>query len=143
MRRTVVILTWLSALLASTVPTAQASPGPPEPPPAAPVPGLPDNVPPAALRPEPSLPVPAGWPFPDAFPRTSGSLRLVDGALEWSDFLYADHGASGLLVAQPLVPLAPTYGTYVYPDGAAAGTAGPDARAVVRVASGTHKVALR
>ena len=57
--------------------------------------GLPSGIPPAATRAEPVLPVPAGWPFPDRFPRTSGTSRLAGGAVEWTDFLYDDHGAIG------------------------------------------------
>ena len=85
------------------------------PPPAPTLPaGMPDGVPPAALKPEPALPVPAGWPFPDAFPRTSGSVRLAGGALEWSDFLYDDHGAKGEPVDFPVAGLAASAGTYTY-----------------------------
>ena len=58
-------------------------------------PACPPGVPPAATRAEPVLPVPAGWPFPDRFPRTSGTSRLAGGAVEWTDFLYDDHGAIG------------------------------------------------
>ncbi|MFA5788110.1 MAG: hypothetical protein WDA71_14200, partial [Actinomycetota bacterium] len=81
--------------------------------------GLPDGVPPAALRPEPSLPVPRGWPFPEAFPRTSGTGRLEGGAVFWSDFIYDDHGAKGLMVGSPVTFLAVPEGTYEYPDGPA------------------------
>ena len=81
--------------------------------------GLPDGVPPAALRAEPALPVPHGWPFADAFPRTSGTGRLVPGAFEWSDFLYDDHGAKGHQVAASVTSLAAPAGTYVYPSGPA------------------------
>src|SRR5207244_2722726 len=81
--------------------------------------GMPDGVPPAALKPEPALPVPAGWPFPDAFPRTSGTVRLAGGALEWSDFLYDDHGAKGEPVDFPAAGLAPSVGTYTYASDAA------------------------
>ncbi|MFC7405717.1 alpha/beta hydrolase-fold protein [Georgenia alba] len=55
--------------------------------------GLPDGVPPAALAAEPALPEPDGWPFSEDFPRTSGTHRLDDGALLWSDWLYDDTGA--------------------------------------------------
>ncbi|MCU1430167.1 MAG: hypothetical protein JWL83_4167, partial [Actinomycetia bacterium] len=87
---------------------------------AAPVPGgIPDGVPPAALRSEPSLPVPAGWGLPDRFPRTSGTGRYAQGAFEWTDFLYDDHGALGATVAPPITGLAPSRGTYAYSAGAA------------------------
>src|SRR6478609_6729402 len=81
--------------------------------------GLPSGVPPAATMAEPVLPTPGGWPFPDRFPRTSGTSRLTSGALEWSDFLYDDHGALGVPVGGGVTGLAPTVGTYVYPAGAA------------------------
>ncbi len=81
--------------------------------------GIPDGVPPAALRAEPRLPVPSGWPLPDRFPRTSGTGRYAQGAFEWTDFLYDDHGALGAVVGTPITGLAPPRGTYVYPAGAA------------------------
>lgn len=127
MRRIAFALIGLLALLVAGSPAAEAdSPGGPpargsDVRSALRIPDLPDHLPPAALRPEPSLPVPAGWPFPDAFPRTSGTFRLVEGALEWSDFLYDDHGATGTPVAPPVTPLAPTHGTYTYRPGAARG----------------------
>src|SRR4051794_27329682 len=83
--------------------------------------GLPSGAPPAATRPEPVLPTPAGWPFPDRFPRTSGTSRLAGGAVEWSDFLYDDHGAIGSGGPGGVTGLAPPRGTYRYPDGAAKG----------------------
>ena len=86
--------------------------------------GLPQGVAPAALEPEPSLPVPSGWAFPDAFSRTSGTGRLIDGALEWTDWVYDDYGASspeGAPVNQIAAngPFSPAHGDYVYPSGAA------------------------
>jgi Putative esterase len=82
--------------------------------------GLPEGVPPAALRPEPRLPAPAGWPFGEDFPRTCGTGRFAGGALFWTDFLYDDHGATGVLVDIPTGGLVPPRGTYVYPPGPAA-----------------------
>lgn len=82
--------------------------------------GMPEGVPPAALRPEPELPAPKAWPFGEDFPRTCGTGRYADGALFWTDFLYDDHGATGLLVDIPTGGLVPPRGTYVYPDGPAA-----------------------
>jgi hypothetical protein len=41
---------------------------------------MPEGVPPAALRPEPSLPAPVDWPFAESFPRTCGTGRLDAGA---------------------------------------------------------------
>jgi pimeloyl-ACP methyl ester carboxylesterase len=81
--------------------------------------GLPSGVPPAATRAEPVLPVPAGWPFPDRFPRTSGTSRLAGGAVEWTDFLYDDHGAFGAGAPGGVTGLAPPRGTYTYPEGPA------------------------
>jgi hypothetical protein len=82
--------------------------------------GLPAEAPPAARRPEPALPRAKGWPFAEAFPRTSGTERLHAGASYWSDFLYDDKGASGVSVSSPIARLAPTDGTYTYADDAAA-----------------------
>jgi pimeloyl-ACP methyl ester carboxylesterase len=82
--------------------------------------GMPEGVPPAARRPEPRLPSPAGWPFGEEFPRTCGTSRFVGGALFWTDFLYDDHGATGVPVDIPTGGLAPPRGTYTYPSGAAA-----------------------
>ncbi|WP_326548065.1 alpha/beta hydrolase-fold protein [Mycolicibacterium sp. ND9-15] len=82
--------------------------------------GMPEGVPPAALQPEPRLPAPQGWPFGEDFPRTCGTGRYAGGALFWTDFLYDDHGATGVLVDIPTGGLAPPRGTYVYPDGPAA-----------------------
>src|SRR3984893_11573567 len=93
--------------------------------------GMPEGVPPAARRPEPQLPAPAGWPFGEEFPRTCGAGRLAGGALFWTDFLYDDHGATGLPVGDLKIQ-APPRGTYVYPDGPAAGN-GAD---IFRVAIG-------
>src|SRR5271157_3680052 len=81
--------------------------------------GMPEGVPPAALRPEPRLPAPADWPFGEEFPRTCGAGRLAGGALFWTDFLYDDHGATGIPIGDLKIQ-APPRGTYVYPDGPAA-----------------------
>ncbi|MFS0898442.1 alpha/beta hydrolase-fold protein [Mycolicibacterium litorale] len=82
--------------------------------------GMPEGVPPAALQREPTLPAPASWPFGEHFPRTCGTGRFADGALFWTDFLYDDHGAAGVPVRVPTGG-APARGTYLYPDGPAAG----------------------
>ena len=82
--------------------------------------GMPEGVPAAALRPEPALPAPAEWPFGEEFPRTCGTSRFAGGALFWTDFLYDDHGATGVLVDIPTGGLVPPRGTYVYPAGPAA-----------------------
>ncbi|TDY09811.1 alpha/beta hydrolase-fold protein [Mycolicibacterium litorale] len=81
--------------------------------------GMPEGVPPAALQREPALPAPASWPFGEHFPRTCGTGRFAEGALFWTDFLYDDHGASGVPVRVPTGG-APARGTYVYPEGPAA-----------------------
>lgn len=81
--------------------------------------GMPEGVPPAACRPEPRLPVPSNWPFGEEFPRTCGAGRLAGGALFWTDFLYDDHGATGIPVGDLKIQ-APPRGTYLYPDGPAA-----------------------
>ena len=81
--------------------------------------GMPEGVPPAARRPEPKLPAPSGWPFGEEFPRTCGASRMAGGALFCTDFLYDDHGATGLPIGDLKIQ-APPRGTYVYPDGPAA-----------------------
>jgi hypothetical protein len=89
-----------------------------------PLAGLPAGAAQAALAPTPTIPAPAGWPFPDAFSPTSGTGRLIDGALEWSDWVYDDYGASSPEGA-PLNqitdngPFSPAHGDYVYPSGSA------------------------
>jgi hypothetical protein len=90
------------------------------------VPGIPQGAPAAARRAEPSLPEPAHkqWPFPDRFPRTSGTGRLGGGASFWSDWLFDDHGATAPS-GGPVSPaslnsdLAPTQGVASYPAGPA------------------------
>lgn len=94
--------------------------------------GMPEGVPPAALRPEPRLPSPEGWPFGEDFPRTCGTGRLASGALFWTDFVYDDHGAAGTRVKMAGGRVVPPKGTYAYPDGPAAGN-GAD---IFRVAVG-------
>src|SRR5215217_5516201 len=74
--------------------------------------GMPEGVPLAARRPEPRLPAPAGWPFGEEFPRTCGTSRFAGGALFWTDFLYDDHGATGLPVRHPERRTGPPRGTY-------------------------------
>ncbi|HVT22861.1 MAG TPA: peptidase [Mycobacteriales bacterium] len=90
--------------------------------------GLPAGVPEAARLPEPKLPEPprSAWPFPNAFSRTSGTGRLDDGALLWTDWVYDDHGAAAVaglpLSADATVSLlAPTQGLASYPTGPAHG----------------------
>lgn len=57
---------------------------------------LPAGMPPAAYRSEPALPSPQSWPFPESFPKTSGTGRYDGGAFFWTDFLYDDGGARGV-----------------------------------------------
>lgn len=77
---------------------------------------LPDGVADAALRAPATLPTPEGWPFPDAFPGTSGAGRLVEGSLQWADFVYDDHGATGTRDSTGVVRQAPAKGSYQYTD---------------------------
>lgn len=84
--------------------------------------GLPGDGPAALYRPEPELPAPSAWPGPEAFPRTSGTGRLADGGLFWTDYLYDDHGTVAASAGDPSVQAgSPTFGTYTYPAGAAHG----------------------
>jgi hypothetical protein len=103
---------------------------------------LPSGVPAAALEPEPTLPVPAGWPFPESFPRTSGTGRLDGGAFFWSDFLYDDHGAVGQ-GAKWYQGQGRVTGTYSYPPGPSQppgnGIGGDNAADIFRVAVGLDK----
>ncbi|MDQ1444439.1 MAG: hypothetical protein QOI20_903 [Acidimicrobiaceae bacterium] len=94
-----------------------AAPVPPVP--VGPPKGLPSGIPAPALKAEDKLPIPQGWPFDEAFPRTSGTSRLVPGAFEYSDFLYDDHGAAGAPRGFPIAGLAPSDGTFEYAPAAA------------------------
>lgn len=117
-----VVLLLLAMVGGRLAPGSAAPPGSvPAPGPAAlpGLPGLPDGVAEAALRPAPTLPVPTGWPFPEAFPKTSGVGRLAGGALEWSDFIADDHGAQGIAVGSQVAPSSRWSGTYTYGDAAA------------------------
>src|SRR3954452_7824811 len=104
------VLALAGMLALQTIPAARA---------ATPPTGVPAEAPAAAHKPEPALPKPAGWPFPEAFPRTSGTGRMAGGATYWSDFLYDDHGAKGTQTSFGPVGLAPSIGTYLYADPAA------------------------
>ena len=108
-------------------------PHPAEPPPATrPVIGkMPEGVPTAALGPEPALPRPGVWPFPESFPRTCGTGRLDAGAVFWTDFLYDDHGAIGPPVGFGPIAFSPSLGTYRYPDGPARGNGADIFRAAI------------
>jgi hypothetical protein len=109
-------------LVAATLGTGLAA-SPPAAPGSSAVPaGLPSGVPQAALDAPATLPTPDGWSLAEPFPRTSGTGRMEGGVFGWSDFVYDDHGAGGP-VGTPTEPeaanLAPTAGTYTYPEGAA------------------------
>jgi hypothetical protein len=81
---------------------------------------LPADGPPALYRHEPGLPAANGWPGADAFPRTSGTGRLADGGFFWTDFLYDDHGTTGVSAGNTSVTAgSPSFGTYTYPPGPA------------------------
>jgi hypothetical protein len=127
-----VVLAALMAPLAVACPAAASSP-----------PGLPPGAAAAALQPEPSLPIPSGWSFPDAFSRTSGTGRMIGGALEWTDWVYDDYGASapqGLplnSITSAADALSPAQGEYVYP----AGAADSDGADIFRVAVGLTRTA--
>lgn len=78
------------------------------------------SAPAAAHRTRTTLPVPDGWPFPEAFPGTAGTGRMTGGAMFWTDFIYDDRGARSHPVRKPATPLAWPRGTYEYesPDAA-------------------------
>ncbi|HVT20483.1 MAG TPA: peptidase, partial [Mycobacteriales bacterium] len=94
---------------------------------------LPDDAPPALYRPEPNLPAANGWPGSDtAFSRTSGTGRLADGGLYWTDWLYDDHGTTTASIGDPSVTAgSPTFGLYTYPAGPAHGDGADIFRAAV------------
>ncbi len=117
-----VLLTVLAVLVSSLLhaPGAAAQPAPTPPR----VPGdLPAGVPAAATRAEPTLRTPHGWPFAQRLSRTSGTGRLHGGASYWTDFVYDDHGGAvpGGFAVPGIAKLAPTQGSYTYPDGPARG----------------------
>ncbi|HVT64925.1 MAG TPA: prolyl oligopeptidase family serine peptidase [Mycobacteriales bacterium] len=95
--------------------------------------GLPADGPPALYRHEPSLPAAAGWPgSKTAFSRTSGTGRLADGGLYWTDWLYDDHGTTTASIGDPSVTAgSPTFGLYTYPAGPADGNGADIFRAAV------------
>jgi len=66
------------------------------------------------------FPAPAGWPSGEEFPRTCGTSRFAGGALFWTDFLYDDHGATGLPVRHPERRPGPRAAPTPNPSGAAA-----------------------
>jgi hypothetical protein len=57
--------------------------------------GLPSGAPPAAQGPEPRVPTPATWPFPETFPLTSGTGRLYGRTVAKA----ADDGVARVRVA--------------------------------------------
>ena len=97
---------------------------------------LPHGVPAAALAADPALPTPAGWPFGEQFPHTSGTSRVAQGADLWADFVYDDHGATSALglpngTTSRRSSLAPTQGVYSYPPGEAHDNGADIARSAV------------
>ena len=94
--------------------------------------GLPEDGPPALYKAEPALPAPAGWPATESFPRTSGTGRLADGGLFWTDFIYDDHGAVGAVPGGNLAEAGvPSFGQYRYPPGPSKGNGADIFRAAV------------
>jgi hypothetical protein len=98
--------------------------------------GLPDGVPPAAQRPEPTLPAPSGWPGDEAFPRTSGTGRYHDGAFFWTDYLYDDYGAKGTSRDSDPTSYTRAAGTYSYAAGPAANNGADIFRTAVALGEG-------
>ena len=86
---------------------------------ATPHPGLPADAPRALYAAEPRLPDAAGWPGSNtAFSRTSGTGRMADGGLFWTDWLYDDHGTTTASTGDISVTAgSPSFGTYTYPPG--------------------------
>jgi hypothetical protein len=82
---------------------------------------LPADAPAALYNAEPPLPAAAGWPGSNtAFSRTSGTGRLADGGLYWTDWLYDDHGTTAASTGDISVTAgSPSFGLYTYPSGAA------------------------
>jgi hypothetical protein len=82
---------------------------------------LPADAPKALYKRSPRLPKANGWPGPNtAFSRTSGTGRMADGGLYWTDYLYDDHGATTASTGGISVTAgSPSFGTYTYPDGPA------------------------
>jgi hypothetical protein len=97
------------------------------------LPDLPSDAPRALYRAEPKLPAANGWPGSNnAFSRTSGTGRLADGGLYWTDWQYDDHGTT---TASPggiaVTAGSPSFGTYIYPPGAACANGADIFRAAV------------
>ena len=119
----------VAALLSAVIPVAVAAPAGHQPPPglnvvirldaghAKHLADLPDDAPPALYRSEPKLPAAAGWPGSNtAFSRTSGTGRLADGGLFWTDWLYDDHGTTTASTGDISVTAgSPSFGLYTYP----------------------------
>ncbi|HWC33506.1 MAG TPA: peptidase [Mycobacteriales bacterium] len=141
-----VLVAAMSAAASAAVPTAVAAPTRHQHPPAAShhiartggdraerLSDLPADAPPALYRAEPSLPAANGWPGSNtAFSRTSGTGRLADGGLYWTDWLYDDHGTTTASVGDVSVTAgSPSFGTYTYPPGPAHGNGADIFRAAV------------
>lgn len=126
----IVVALLLTGLAAPGAPARAATPKPLT----SRLPGLPAGAAQAALRPEAALPVPTAWPFSDEFSRTSGTGRLMDGAFEWTDWVYDAFGAAG---STPRPGLAEARGSYTYPSG----PADDDGADIFRAAVGLTKTA--
>lgn len=96
------------------------------------------TLPRAAKAAEPDLPAPRTWPGTEDFPRTSGTGQLVRGSLLWSDWLYDDHGTTGVPGGNPVQTAGtPSFGTYSYADPDAHGNGADVFRAGVHLGSAT------
>jgi hypothetical protein len=79
---------------------------------------LPEDGPAALYQAEPSFPSAPGWPGTEAFSRTSGTGRLSEGALLWTDWLFDDHGAITVPGGNPdQTGGSPSFGGFTYPAG--------------------------
>ena len=101
MRRLLLVLTLLLAL---PVPSAHAS-----------VSDLPEDGPAALYAAEPAFPAAPGWPGSEGFSRTSGTGRYDHGAFLWTDWLYDDHGAITIPIANiDQTAGSPSFGGFSY-----------------------------
>ncbi len=92
--------------------------------------GMPEGVPPAARRPEPQLPVPAEWPFGEAFPRSCGDVVDVGLAELRSSTITVTTDTATQLKLGGLPP-----GVEVQLDG-------QPSQATVAVPAGRHRITL-
>ncbi|MGO9731312.1 hypothetical protein [Mycobacterium sp.] len=119
--------------IARHIADALTHPSPPVPAPPADlvvVDGMPEGVPPAARRPEPKLPVPAEWPFGEAFPRSCGDVVDVGLAELRSSTITVTTDTATQLKLGGLPP-----GVEVQLDG-------QPSQATVAVPAGRHRITL-